>query len=72
MPATGLPSVAYPNRGGTWDAAVKRWAYGDPVDLALVDAWVDAWVDAGARFVGDCCCNGPVEIAALARHLSRG
>lgn len=65
--ATGLPAVAYPNRGGSWDPAAKRWAYGDPVDLGLVDSWVDA----GARFVGGCCGNGPAEIAALARHLSR-
>ena len=43
----------------------RRWAYGDPVDLALVDAWVAA----GARYVGGCCGNGPAEIAALARHL---
>ena len=63
--ATGLPAVAYPNRGGSWDAEAKRWQYGDPVDLTLVDAWVDS----GARWVGGCCGNGPTEIAALARHL---
>jgi homocysteine S-methyltransferase len=66
--ATGLPAVAYPNRGGSWDADAKRWAYGDPVDLALVDDWVGA----GARWVGGCCGNGPTQIAALARHLHPG
>jgi homocysteine S-methyltransferase len=65
---TGLPAVAYPNRGGSWDADAKTWSYGDPVDLDLVDAWVGA----GARLVGGCCGNGPADIAALAdrvRHL---
>ena len=66
--ATGLPAVAYPNRGGSWDADAKTWAYGDPVDLDLVETWVAA----GARLVGGCCGNGPADIAALAdrvRHL---
>src|SRR5919112_6245851 len=29
---TGLPAVAYPNRGGSWDAGSKTWAYRDPLD----------------------------------------
>ena len=67
-PRPGLPAVAYPNRGGSWDADAKTWAYGDPVDLDLVESWVEA----GARLVGGCCGNGPADIAALAfrvRHL---
>ena len=64
--ATGAPAVAYPNRGGSWDAAAKRWAYGDPVDLHLVDAWVAA----GAELVGGCCGTGPADIAALVRYCS--
>ena len=62
---TGLPAVAYPNRGGTWDAAAKQWAYGDALDLALVASWVAA----GARYVGGCCGTGPSDIAALAERL---
>lgn len=58
----GLPAVAYPNRGGSWDAQAKRWAYGDAIDLALVEQWVAA----GARYVGGCCGTGPADIAALA------
>lgn len=65
--ATGLPAVAYPNRGGAWDAATKTWAYGDAIDLALVDAWVEA----GARYVGGCCGLGPADIATLADRLTR-
>jgi homocysteine S-methyltransferase len=63
--ATGLPAVAYPNRGGTWDSDRKQWVYGDPLDLDLVRSWVDA----GARLVGGCCGNGAADIAALAARL---
>jgi homocysteine S-methyltransferase len=60
--ATGLPAVAYPNRGGSWDAESKQWSYGDPIEPGLVDSWLDA----GVRYVGGCCGNGPAEIAELA------
>jgi homocysteine S-methyltransferase len=63
--ATGLPAVAYPNRGGNWDAVVKQWAYGDAIDVALVGQWVAA----GARYVGGCCGTGPGDIAALAARV---
>ena len=65
--ATGLPAVAYPNRGGSWDSDAKQWAYGDPVDLDLVETWVGA----GAGFVGGCCGTGPADVAALAERLGR-
>ena len=65
--ATGLPAVAYPNRGGSWDSDSKQWAYGDPLDLGLVETWVAA----GARLVGGCCGTGPADIAALAARLER-
>ena len=64
--ATGRPAVAYPNRGGSWDADAKQWRYGDPVDLGLLDGWIAA----GARFVGGCCGTGPSDIAALAARLA--
>jgi homocysteine S-methyltransferase len=63
--ATGLPAVAYPNRGGTWDSDTKTWAYGDPLDLDLVESWVGA----GARLVGGCCGTGPSDVARLAERL---
>ena len=46
--ATGLPAVAYPNRGGSWDSDTKAWAYGEPLDLDLLGDWVAA----GVRYVG--------------------
>lgn len=63
---TGRPAVAYPNRGGVWDAATRTWSTGVPLDLDLVDAWVAA----GASYVGGCCGLGPADIAALAAHLA--
>lgn len=63
--ATGLPAVAYPNRGGSWDADAKQWAYGDPIDLDLVEQWLAA----GVRYVGGCCGTGPSDIAALAARV---
>jgi homocysteine S-methyltransferase len=62
---TGLPAVAYPNRGGRWDAEARTWAYGDPLDLDLVVGWVAA----GAAYVGGCCGTGPADIRALAGRL---
>lgn len=64
--ATGLPAVAYPNRGGTWDAEAKRWAFGDALDLDLLDTWVTA----GARFVGGCCGIGPADVALVATRAA--
>ncbi|GAB3195112.1 homocysteine S-methyltransferase [Nocardioides hungaricus] len=63
---TGLPAVAYPNRGGSWDADARRWAYGGPLDLDLVEEWARA----GAAYVGGCCGAGPADIAALARRVA--
>ena len=64
--ATRLPGVAYPNRGGTWDAASKTWSQAAAIDLHLVDGWVAA----GAAYVGGCCGIGPDDLAAVARHLT--
>jgi homocysteine S-methyltransferase len=65
--ATGLPAVAYPNRGGSWNSDTKRWAYGAPLDLDLVESWLAA----GARFLGGCCGTGPSDIAELAERIDR-
>jgi homocysteine S-methyltransferase len=63
---TALPAVAYPNRGGSWDAESKTWTYGDPLDLDLVPAWLEA----GVRMVGGCCGNGPADISRLAARVA--
>jgi homocysteine S-methyltransferase len=63
--ATGLPAVAYPNRGGSWDSEARQWSYGDALDLEFVEEWLAA----GAGFVGGCCGTGPSDIAALADRV---
>lgn len=63
---TGLPAVAYPNRGGGWDSESKTWSPGEPLDLALADQWLAA----GATRIGGCCGLGPAEIRSLAGHLA--
>ena len=63
--ATGLPAVAYPNRGGSWSSATKTWEYAGPLDLDLVAGWVGA----GVRFVGGCCGTGPADITLLADRV---
>lgn len=64
--ATGLPAVAYPNKGGRWDSATRTWVGASGLDVDLVDAWVEA----GAAYVGGCCGTGPDDIAALASALA--
>lgn len=64
--ATGLPAVAYPNRGGTWDPVAKRWSDGDALDLSLLDTWVAA----GARYVGGCCGLGPSAVSRVAARVA--
>jgi homocysteine S-methyltransferase len=64
--ATGRPAVAYPNRGGSWDAAGRSWSG----ELAFDPGLAVAWVAAGARYVGGCCRVGPVDIAALTAVLA--
>jgi len=59
---TGLPAVAYPNSGESWDARTRRWEGGSSYDLGLVPSWIEA----GTAYVGGCCRVGPGDIAALA------
>ena len=62
---SGLPAVAYPNRGEAWDAASRTWDGPGAFDPGLARDWVDA----GARYVGGCCRVGPADIAAVAAAL---
>ena len=65
--ATGLPAVAYPNRGGSRDSDTKQWEYGDPVDLDLAETWAGA----PARGSSAAAATGPADIAALVERLER-
>jgi homocysteine S-methyltransferase len=62
---TGLPAVAYPNRGEAWEATRRTWSGRDHFDPALARTWVDA----GAQYVGGCCRVGPPDIAAITRAV---
>ena len=64
--ATGLPAVAYPNKGGRWDSATRTWEGASGLEIGLVSSWVSS----GARYVGGCCGTGPDDIAALASVLA--
>ena len=59
---TGLPGVAYPNRGEAWDNAAHTWAGAGTFDPSEVRSWINA----GAQLVGGCCRVGPDDIAAIA------
>jgi homocysteine S-methyltransferase len=64
---TAARVVAYPNKGGTWDAAAKRWTGDDlPRGLGPVAAELRT---AGARLIGGCCGTGPSDIRAVANAL---
>ena len=64
---TRKPVIAYPNGGGDWDAAAKRWS-----EAGAATDWGAAcreWVAAGAVGVGGCCRVGPGAIRAMRAAL---
>ncbi|MEY4223732.1 MAG: hypothetical protein RIS33_666 [Actinomycetota bacterium] len=64
----GLPMVAYPNHGRSWDASARAWT-GEAADLAD-EARLGRWQRAGVTMVGGCCGVGPAELARLARSCA--
>jgi homocysteine S-methyltransferase len=63
---TGLPGVAYPNRGEAWDNAAHTWAGSD----TFAPDEVSSWIAAGAQLVGGCCRVGADDIAAIAQVVA--
>ncbi len=64
---TRKPVIVYPNAGGAWDAAAKRWAR-----ARAVPDWGEAcrsWIAAGAVGVGGCCRVGPEDIGRMRAAL---
>ena len=59
--------LAYPNKGGKWDAEHKCWLEGteqrDFIELAL------RWKAAGAKLIGGCCRTSPEDIAEMRKAL---
>lgn len=64
---TSKTLVAYPNRGGTWDATTKTWT-GDGVPGGFGPLALDLRA-AGARVIGGCCGTGPSDVEAIAASL---
>ncbi len=66
--ADGLPLIAYPNDGDTWDPAARAWTADDPAG-AFDPVAVAGWTSLGANWLGGCCGTTPADIAALAAGL---
>ena len=63
---SGVPAVAYPNRGERWDAVARGWRADRGTSDGGPAAPVAGWVDAGARLVGGCCRVGPDVVTGIA------
>ena len=63
-----IPVIAYPNRGGEWDADRGAWEGHTPHSLA---EWWPTWHAAGVQYVGGCCGLGAPAIAELAQVVHR-
>jgi homocysteine S-methyltransferase len=73
---TGLPLIAYPNSGESYDAATKTWAPGAGAGGSgrpsnLVDG-SRLWRGLGAQLIGGCCRTTPQDIASVARLSVQG
>ena len=64
---TGLPLVAYPNSGRTWNGGARAWSDGGA--RSLPEDVVRAWATAGACAIGGCCGLGPAAIRSVASAL---
>ncbi|MFJ5059067.1 homocysteine S-methyltransferase [Streptomyces nigra] len=65
---TGLPVVAYPNSGESWNATTRAWDGRATLSPALARQWRAS----GAHLIGGCCRVGPPTITALSRTLTPG
>jgi homocysteine S-methyltransferase len=65
--ATGKPLVAYPNRGGAWNAAARTW--GPATSAVSWSELIPGWRVAGASLIGGCCRTTPDDIRAISAAL---
>ena len=59
---SNIAVIAYPNRGGAWDAQTGEWVGARTESFA---DWLPEWMAAGVTIVGGCCGTDSSDIAAL-------
>jgi homocysteine S-methyltransferase len=64
---TDKPIVAYPNRGGVWDAVAKQWHGSGDEELPRL---AQSWADAGAQLIGGCCGTSAPDIRDIGVALA--
>lgn len=67
LASSGLPMIAYPNLGRTWDPGARGWT-GDSSEW-LTGPLVDDWLAMGVRIIGGCCGTAPSDIRRLAARV---
>ncbi|CAB4627412.1 unannotated protein [freshwater metagenome] len=63
---TGIPGIAYPNFGGTWDSLSQTWS--ENTDNSFSE-WMKIWADTPIEWIGGCCSTDATHIADLRNHL---
>lgn len=72
-----VPSIVYPNAGGSWNAATRQWVRlpdpeADPDDdQQRTTSWVERARSLGATIIGGCCGTDAAAIAEIGRLLRR-
>jgi homocysteine S-methyltransferase len=64
---SNLDVIAYPNRGGQWDAKNGIWLNEVPREFA---SWLPEWLDTGVNWLGGCCGTDSTDIRSLNRALT--
>lgn len=59
---SGIPAIAYPNRGGEWDSKNGVWLNTVPREFT---EWLPEWLDAGVEWLGGCCGTDATDIKNL-------
>ena len=66
---TDLPTIVYPNAGGSWDSRGGEWRGARSDGPQFSSSAVEDWVLAGARAVGGCCGTDDRTIRMIANVL---
>ena len=61
--ATQKPLMAYPNKGGVWDAHCKCWQ--DDEKQQKISSYKPIWLKVGTQILGGCCRTTPEDIGEM-------